>query len=123
MSGNDRIPVLVVDNDPAMRDLLRQVLTDEGYTVEAAIHGIDALKKLNTFHPRLIILDLALPAMDGWEFLKVYHEMPGLKAPVLAVSAHQISVLPRGIISFLPKPFDITELLRRVQAYTTARTV
>src|SRR5512141_2287279 len=99
------IPVLVVDDDRALRDLLRQVLTDEGYVVEVAIHGIDALKKLNTFRPRLIILDLMLPAMDGWEFMQVYQEMPGWAAPVLAVSAHPITVLPRGIISFLPKPF------------------
>src|SRR5690349_8407816 len=122
MESDNKIPVLVVDNDPAMRDLLCHVLTEEGYTIETAVHGIDALKKLGTFYPRLIILDLALPAMDGWEFLKVYHEMPGLLAPVLAVSAHPIKDMPKGISGFLPKPFDIMELLRRVQAFTSAPT-
>jgi len=122
MGSDNKIPVLIVDNDAALRDLLTHILTEEGYTVEAAVHGIDALKKLDKFHPRLIILDLALPAMDGWEFLKVYHEMPGLTAPVLAVPAHPVKDMPQGISGFLPKPFDIMELLRRVQALTSART-
>ncbi len=122
MGKGVKAPVLVVDNDAAVRDLVRRVLTDQGYTVEVAVHGIDALRKLSSFRPRLIILDLVLPAMDGWEFLKVYHQTPGLHAPVLAVSAHEATDLPDGIAGFLPKPFDLAELLRRVQQYTAART-
>src|SRR5207245_3461784 len=62
--------VLVVDDDPDIRELLFTALEDEGFEVVPAANGQEALAIIRTFHPDVIILDLMMPVMDGWQFVK-----------------------------------------------------
>jgi two-component system, OmpR family, alkaline phosphatase synthesis response regulator PhoP len=73
------VKVLLVEDEELLRGLYSKVLRDHEYEVEIAIHGEDALIKVNTFKPDLIILDIALPRLDGIGVLKILKEDPELK--------------------------------------------
>ena len=105
--------VLVVDDDPAIRDFLGMALEDEGYRVERAANGRDALDTADRRPPHAVILDAMMPVMDGWEFLAQWQARPvEQRAPVLVVSALGTSnaALRRGAQGFLSKPFDLDTL-------------
>jgi two-component system, chemotaxis family, chemotaxis protein CheY len=109
--------VLVVDDDDSIRQIVRIFLTDEGYEVLAAAHGKAALDVLDDFAPDLILLDLRMPVMDGWEFARCYRERPRPHAPIVAfvaaLNAEQDSA-EVGADAVLSKPFDLDELARAV---------
>ncbi len=115
-------PILVVDDDAGIRELISETLADEGYEVLAVPNGLAALKALDDCEPSLILLDLLMPLMDGDEFLHRYRERPGPHAPVVVFSA---SGLNRGnrvsrrlaADAFLPKPFDLEDLLALVNRF------
>jgi CheY-like chemotaxis protein len=107
--------VLVVDDDDAIRDALRDVLAEAGFATLNAGHGLDALHVLNGLEepPNLILLDLMMPVMDGWTFCEIRRRNGILREiPVVALSAVPIteSNWPDGINSFLAKPINVTEL-------------
>ena len=111
--------VLVVEDDEAIRATLSDVLHDSGYAVAYARDGAEALEQLAADALDLVLLDLHMPGMDGWEFLAIKAEQPGLAAvPVLVLSATG----PRGMGHaqeqgapiVLRKPFRIDELLAEV---------
>ena len=105
--------VLVVDDDPAIRDLLGTALEDDGYRVERAANGREALETADRHRPHAVILDATMPVMDGWEFLARWQARPAeQRAPVLVVSALATSnvALRRGAQGFLSKPFDLDTL-------------
>lgn len=113
--------VLVVDDDDSIREFVRASLTDEGYEVFLAENGADAFDVLHQLGAKvcLILLDLKMPVMDGYEFLDMYCEQVGHHAPVIAVSAHtKLDKDGYCITEFLPKPFDLDILLNRVNKYT-----
>jgi CheY-like chemotaxis protein len=89
----------------------------------SAAHGLAALELLNQFVPDIILLDLRMPVMDGWEFARIYREMPPPHAPIVAfvatLNAAQDSaeVQAHGILA---KPFDLEDLLVTVSATLTA---
>jgi two-component system chemotaxis response regulator CheY len=109
--------VLVVDDDEDIRDVIEIALAGEGYEVQAAPDGAVALSLVGESRPDLILLDMRMPVMDGWEFARAYHEMPGPHAPIVVLTAavnagaysEQI-----GAAGFLAKPFDLDQLFRRV---------
>jgi CheY-like chemotaxis protein len=111
--------VLVVDDDDSIRQIVRMCLADEGYKVGEAANGAAALEMLADFRPGLILLDLRMPVMDGWEFARQYRSMPGPHVPIVAcVAAFDVSgecaeLDPAGILS---KPFDLDDLLDTVRA-------
>jgi DNA-binding response OmpR family regulator len=73
--------------------------------------GLAALEVLDQFEPALILLDMRLPQLDGWEFLQHYHKRADTSIPIIAVSAGRIIAESlTGVASFLPKPFGISEL-------------
>ena len=82
---NDRI--LVVDDDESIRQIVRLCLSDEGYSVSEAPNGRVALEGLHESRPSLILLDLRMPVMDGWEFARQYRQTPGPHAPIVAFVA------------------------------------
>ncbi len=105
---------MIVDDDPAIRALLVDVLRAEGYAVDAASDGLDALKELARVHPDLIVLDLMMPAMDGRAFAAACHgRTHGPKVPILLTSASpklwQVAEQLRrfNVRGFMSKPFDI----------------
>jgi CheY-like chemotaxis protein len=113
--------ILVVDDEAAIRDLLVDVLQMEGFVVDAAGHGAEALDIASAHRPDLVLLDLMMPVMDGRQFVERCRRMPALAAlPIVLMSAaadgHAAS-REIGAWGFLPKPFDFDDLaqvLRRV---------
>ena len=110
--------ILVVDDDESIRQIVRLCLSDEGYRVTEAANGEAALAVLDEFQPELILLDLRMPVMDGWEFARRYRLMPGPHAPIVAFvaalnAAQECADLDTAAI--LSKPFDLDELLVAVR--------
>jgi twitching motility two-component system response regulator PilH len=111
--------VLVVEDDPAIRALLQDVLRDSGYTVTTAETGDQALEQMREQRPDLVLLDLMLPGMNGWMFLRTRERDRQLATvPILVISAlgptgtgHAQEL---GAPVFLHKPFDVSELLAEV---------
>ena len=116
-------PVLVVDDSPDFRNAMLDVLTDAGRQVVLAENGEDALLKLSKTRPCLILLDLKMPVMDGFEFLDELAKLH-LDIPVLAVSEHA-SLAPSEryphLIGTLGKPFHIRDLLSIIDQYCSGR--
>lgn len=110
------IDVLLVEDDGAIRETLAEVLTEEGYIVSTAMHGAQALDHLTCgLRPRLILLDLMMPVMDGWQLLRVLHASVELsEIPVIVVSAARDKI-PEGARHYLPKPLDLEALLAAVE--------
>ena len=111
--------ILVVDDDEAIRWLLREILSTEGYAVRVAANGQEALAILSGgVRPCLILLDLDMPIMDGWQFCAVHQQRTDLAAVPLAImsAAHDLRVEqpPCRPAAIFPKPFDLDQLLRRV---------
>ena len=117
-----RAQVLVVEDDQEIRDTLREVLEDHGYEVIWAENGAEALDRLRgALSPRLILLDLMMPVMDGWEFSKALRAEPRLAGiPVVIISAdhgleQKTSAL--AVDGYLAKPFHLDALLATVNRY------
>jgi CheY-like chemotaxis protein len=109
--------VLVVDDDDAIREALRDLLEDAGFDTLGARHGLEALKILaaQATAPSFILLDLMMPVMDGWAFCDTRRKSRTFsEVPVIAISAVEISESnrPAGIDAFLPKPIDLHEFAR-----------
>src|SRR5206468_5347171 len=110
--------VLVVDDDPDIRDFLTDILTLEGCAVVTAPDGQAALERVQEDHPALILLDYQMPRCDGARFVAAYRQLPGPHAPIVlitgATSARQRAV-EVGADAFLGKPFEVDALLALVQ--------
>jgi two-component system chemotaxis response regulator CheY len=110
--------ILIVDDDESIRQIVRICLTDEGYEVYEAPNGQVALNTLRELTPSLILLDLRMPVMDGWEFARAYEKMPGPRAPVVAfvaaLNAEQ-DCADLDAAGILAKPFDLDDLLGAVR--------
>jgi CheY-like chemotaxis protein len=105
---------MIVEDEPAIRGLVSRTLEDEKYRVETAADGIEALENVREQQPDAIILDLALPVVDGWAVIDALDadDRHG-KIPVIVVSARQryANVGERGVHAFLSKPFELDTLL------------
>ena len=117
------LPVLVVDDDAAIRGLLRRILEDEGYTVSEAQNGRAALERMGEQMPGAILLDLMMPEMDGFEFLSTLHGREGWRqVPVVIITAKDLTVEDRArlngsVVRILQKgTHDKDELLAEVRA-------
>ncbi len=111
--------VLVVDDDDSIRQIVRLCLSDEGYRVREAPNGLAALELLQGFQAELILLDLRMPVMNGWEFAQRYRALPGPHAPIVAFVAAlnaQDECAGLEMAAVLSKPFDLDDLLRAVRA-------
>ncbi len=116
-------PVLIVDDEPDIVDFLTTVLQDEGYSTETARDGVEALAKIRNSPPSLVILDLMMPRMSGFEVLDAMrHDQTTTRPSVIVLSAkstHQdiLDALERGADDFIPKPFDLEDLLLRIRVW------
>jgi len=116
--------VLVVDDDESIQGFLVDALVDDGYVVRTATNGDDALTLLRAWRPDLILLDLMLPEMDGWEFRANQLERPEVAAvPVIVLSAMRDptpkipGLAPTRVVA---KPFDLEELMRLIDELSAA---
>jgi two-component system, chemotaxis family, chemotaxis protein CheY len=111
--------ILVVDDDENIRQIVRLCLSDEGFDVLEASNGQAALDAVGEFQPDLILLDLRMPVMDGWEFARRYENLPVPHVPIVAfvaaLNAEQecADVPTAGIIT---KPFDLEDLLHAIRS-------
>ncbi len=114
VNGDATKPILIVEDDLDIRDALQEILEDEGYQAYAAANGAEALEVLDRVpKPGLVLLDLMMPVMDGYQFLEIFRANPEFTdIPVVVVTAG-ILVVP-GIAGFIKKPFDTEQLLRMV---------
>jgi CheY-like chemotaxis protein len=121
--------LLVVDDNPGVRDVLRDLLAIEGYPVSTAGGGLSALLRIGTVRPACVILDLKLDDVSGFEIYRVLREEPGFQElPVLFISGaypdeqwvrRQVGT---GPVHYLPKPIIREDLLRAVRLLTAAGT-
>lgn len=112
--------ILVVDDDKNTRLFLTALLEDAGYTVTAAVHGVDALEKMDRAHVDLVVLDIMMPEMDGYEFTRLIRESD-VNLPILMVSAKQLPAdkhkgFAVGTDDYITKPIDDEEMLYRIKA-------
>ncbi|HUJ24755.1 MAG TPA: response regulator [Myxococcales bacterium] len=113
--------VLVVDDDPDILQTLGLCLSTEGYRVEMAANGREALEMLSGERPAIILLDLMMPVMDGWQFVAEMDRRGERAAPLLILSADravQGHASKLRADAFLAKPFDLDELLVKVSQLT-----
>jgi len=114
--------ILVIEDYADTRELISALLRNRGYRVIEAEDGIEGLLKATGNYPDLIIMDLALPEMDGVETARRIHEMPKLsRTPIFVVSALltkevEADVRAAGCVEVFAKPFEIESLLRSVRA-------
>ncbi|MCC0097354.1 response regulator transcription factor [Streptomyces flavotricini] len=112
--------ILVVDDEPAVREALRRSLAFEGYAVQTAVDGLDALEKAASYDPGLIVLDIQMPRMDGLTAARRLRAS-GSTTPILMLTARdtvgdRVTGLDAGADDYLVKPFELDELFARVRA-------
>ena len=112
----DRKRVLVIDDDLPLRGMLAAALRQHGFQVLLAGDGAEGQRALTIHQPHVILLDLAMPEVNGWDFLQRLQETGHIgKVPIIVVSAHlrvdPQAVLQMGVSAILPKPFNLTELI------------
>lgn len=116
---NRKMHILVVDDDPEIVSFLKRGLTYEGYRVDTAGDGAEALAKAREREPDLIILDIMMPGLDGMEVsqrLRQASDVPILMLTARGTVADRVAGLDSGADDYLVKPFAFDELLARVRA-------
>jgi two-component system OmpR family response regulator len=111
--------LLVVDDDPHIRELVKVFLVQEGFEVLEASNGVNALSLLETTTVDLVILDIMMPEMDGWELcrqLREHYEMPLLMLTAKGETAQKVKGFQLGTDDYMVKPFEPIELVARVKA-------
>jgi CheY-like chemotaxis protein len=118
--------VLVVDDEPQVVWVLQFSLEAEGYTTYAARDGQQALSAITEHHPKLMVLDIMMPTMDGWTVLEEMMQLPREERPrVVIVSAlgslrDRAKAAELGADAFVPKPFNVDDLIGVLQNLDTA---
>ncbi|MBD8506094.1 response regulator transcription factor [Hoyosella sp. G463] len=117
--------ILVVDDDRAVRESLRRSLSFNGYTVDLAVDGVDALEQVSATSPDAIVLDVMMPRLDGLEVCRRLRSQ-GDDRPILVLTARdsvseRVMGLDAGADDYLPKPFALEELLARLRALLRRR--
>jgi two-component system, chemotaxis family, chemotaxis protein CheY len=111
--------VLVVDDDPVIQEFVEMALMDEGYDVMRASNGKQALERILEQRPALVLLDLMMPIMDGWQLLRQVNETPGLEdLPIILLSASpeaRVTAQQERVQGYIAKPFDLNILLDSVE--------
>lgn len=111
--------ILVVDDEPDIRNLISDILKDEGYTVSTAANGDEANQQLKTQTPQLILLDIWMPDIDGISLMKSWNENNLVKSPIVMMSGHgtvetAVEATRLGAKDFIEKPLSLAKLLQTV---------
>ncbi len=118
MADGRKATVLVVENDDVTRESLALLLADAGHQVQAAENGARALEVLRDYRPDVILLDLHMPVLSGWDFLALRKEDAGLLAiPVVIASVAHDDPAALGAQAGLQKPYDFDLLLQLLAHY------
>jgi DNA-binding response OmpR family regulator len=111
--------ILIVDDDPHIRELVRIFLHNEGFDIYEAVDGVEALKTLESVKADMVILDVMMPNMDGWELcreLRESYDMPLLMLTAKGETSQKVKGFQLGTDDYLVKPFEPLELVARVRA-------
>lgn len=114
--------ILLVEDNEMNRDMLSRRLARKGYDVQTAVNGEEGLAGAQSGSPDLILMDMSLPVLDGWEATRQIRAMPETQAiPVIALTAHAMSgdreqALSAGCDDYDTKPIDLHRLLQKMQA-------
>jgi two-component system OmpR family response regulator len=111
--------LMVVDDDPHIRELIRLFMRQEGFEIVEATDGLDALSKLEAVQVDLVILDIMMPGMDGWQLcreLREHYDLPLLMLTAKGETSQKVKGFELGTDDYLVKPFDPLELAVRVKA-------
>ena len=115
--------ILYVEDASEQRDLIAMFLEMNGYQVEVANDGIEGLDRARKSKPDLILLDLGMPKMDGYQMMEILRADESLKdIPIVVISAwtastHRDRAKAAGAKAFITKPFELTHVLKTVQKY------
>jgi CheY-like chemotaxis protein len=121
--------ILVVDDTPAILDVVRKALVPEGYQVTTCLEGREALRLAQVARPDVVMLDVVMPEVSGWDVLAQLRADPDFRrTPVIVCTAYVAEALgrlaelkgPDQHLGLLPKPFELEELLEVVASVTTA---
>jgi len=114
--------VLVVDDDASIRELLATALADDGYEVVPATNGEDALAVCERWRPDVIVLDLMMPVMDGWQFATELRARDEDIPIVLLSAARDLRMHAKNLSAaeIIEKPFDLSELLPKIAKVASA---
>ena len=114
--------ILVVDDESAIRDFVRTALEDEGYDVSTATNGQHALETIQATPPDLVLMDVMMPGLSGWDVARRIRSQPLLATtPVIMMSAVPLlEVFVNETQAFVRKPFDLDELLVLIGSALTA---
>lgn len=120
MSTDERL-ALVVENEQVMGRMLSYLFMSRGIKVETALNGIEAFLSIEKKRPDIIILDLMMPGMDGFEFcdkIKAdpnYNDIPIIVVSALPSSSNRTKLLSMGALDYIQKPFDSSELVNKIE--------
>ncbi|MHC3393788.1 response regulator transcription factor [Streptomyces lavendulocolor] len=118
--NTDADRILIVDDEPAVREALRRSLAFEGYGTDVAVDGTDALARMDAYAPDLVVLDVQMPRMDGLTAARRIRAA-GSTVPILMLTARdtvgdRVTGLDAGADDYLVKPFELDELFARIRA-------
>src|SRR3954453_14554702 len=114
--------LLLVEDNEMNRDMLSRRLIRKGYEVSIAVTGDEAVHKARAEHPDLVLMDISLPGMDGWDATRILKSDPATKPiPVIALTAHALSTdreksLEAGCDEYETKPVGLTSLTQKIEA-------
>ncbi|MDU4961218.1 MAG: response regulator [Sporomusaceae bacterium] len=111
--------ILIVDDQPGIRRLLLEVLSENGYAVETAANGYEGLQKAREVNPELLLMDMKMPGLDGIETLRELRRI-GLDSKVIMMTAYgELDMINEakelGALAYITKPFDILSLCQLVE--------
>ncbi len=112
--------VLVVEDDPDLSALLAVILSEAGYPVMTAGDGLEALERVAERLPGLVLLDMRMPRMNGWEFAREFRARHGRAAPIVVVTAAENARLRAeeiGADGWLEKPFELDQVMNEVARF------
>ena len=125
--SNSKSIILVVDDQPGIRRLLMEVLTEEGYNVHTAANGYEGMQKAKELNPDLILMDMKMPGMDGIETLRELKHLDQAERVIMMTAYGELGLVniakDLGAYAYITKPFDIIELCTMIGQVISANGV
>lgn len=118
----ERGPILVIDDEPEILSTVATILEFEGYEVEQAANGAEGLDCIERVRPSLVLLDMRMPVLNGWDFARILKEK-GVYLPIVVMTAAQDArrwAQEVGASGYISKPFDVEDLLTTVSSIVSA---
>ena len=116
---SDSIRVLIIDDQPGIRRLLAEILTEEGYSVITAINGIEGITKAQEMQPHIILVDMKMPGIDGLETLRELKQRNPREKVIMMTAYGELDLVNQarelGSVGYVTKPFDLLRLCSMIK--------